>query len=90
MKYTLNKPITIGDAEVSELDLREMTGKDMIEIGFPYLIITSDDAPQIKIQAGVIVKYISKLAAIPPSAVEKISPLDISGLTGVVMGFFGQ
>jgi hypothetical protein len=78
-----------GDTEIAELELREMTGKDIIDVGFPYLIGV-DGGGELKIQASVIVKYVSRLAAVPPSVVEKLSPSDITGLTGVVMGFFGQ
>lgn len=91
MIYKLNKPIQAHGAEVSELDLREPTGQEILDIGFPYLIVIGedDDEQAMRIQAKTVGKYISKLAAIPPSAVGNLSPVDISRLAGVVLGFFG-
>lgn len=90
MIYKLNKPITAHGAEVAELDLREPTGQEIIDIGFPYLIVIGDDDEQsMRIQVKTVAKYISKLAAIPPSAVSTLSPNDISQLAGVVLSFFG-
>lgn len=89
MTYKLSKPVMHGDNEIAELELREMTGKDIIELGFPYLII-AEGGGELKIQVSVIMKYVSRLAAVPPSVIEKLSPSDITGLTGVVMLFFGQ
>ena len=89
MKYKLNKAITAHDAEINELNLREPTGKDVQELGFPYLLIMQDDQEAVQIQAKVIGKYIVRLAGIPPSAVDTISPSDFNGLVGVMMGFFG-
>lgn len=89
MKYPLNKAITAHDAEITELNLREPTGKDVQELGFPYLLIMQDDQEAVQIQAKVIGKYIVRLASIPPSAVDTISAADFNGLVGVMMGFFG-
>lgn len=89
MIYSLNKPITAHDAEINQLTLREPTGKDVQELGFPYLLIMQDDQEAVQIQAKVIGKYIVRLAGIPPSAVDTISPSDFNGLVGVMMGFFG-
>jgi hypothetical protein len=90
MIYKLSKPITAHGAEVTELELREPTGQEIIDIGFPYLIVIGDDDDQaMRIQVKTVGKYISKLAAIPPSSVGMLSPNDISQLAGVVLGFFG-
>lgn len=90
MIYSLNKPITAHGEEINQLTLREPTGQEIFDIGFPYLIVIGDDDEQaMRIQVKTVGKYISKLAAIPPSAVGMLSPNDISQLAGVVLGFFG-
>ncbi|CAM6712775.1 phage tail assembly protein [Leclercia adecarboxylata] len=67
------------------LELREPTGKDVRELGFPYL--TTGDAG-IKLDAGVIAKYVSRLAGIPLSSVDAMSPADLNSISWDVAGFF--
>lgn len=90
MIIKLSKPITAHGEEVTELDLREPTGRDVQDIGFPYLIIMSDDGSAIQIQVKTVGKYVSKLASIPPNAVDQLCAADLSTLSGVVLGFFGM
>jgi hypothetical protein len=91
MKVQFKKPILAHGEEVSEIELREPTGKDVMELGFPYLVIISDgDDQAIEVRAKVVGKYVSRLAGIPPSSLEKVSPEDFSMLMGVVLGFFGK
>ena len=90
MKVTLSTPIQAHGEEVTELDLREPTGEDVIALGYPYLIIIGDDDGQaMEIRPKIIARYVAKLAGIPPSAINKVTPADFSRLTGAVMGFFG-
>lgn len=91
MKVTLSTPIQAHGEEVTELDLREPTAEDVIALGYPYLIIISgdDDSQAMEIRPKIIARYIAKLAGIPPSAINKVTPGDFSRLTGAVMGFFG-
>jgi hypothetical protein len=89
MKITLTKAITAHDKEISELELREPTSKDVQELGMPYVILAGGDDQAIQIQVKTICKYAVRLAAIPPSSVDQLSASDINGLVGVVMGFFG-
>lgn len=67
------------------LELREPTGKDVRELGFPY--VTTGDAG-IKLDAGVIAKYVSRLAGIPLSSVDVMSPADLNSISWDVAGFF--
>lgn len=67
------------------LELREPTGKDVRELGFPY--VTTGDAG-IKLDAGVIAKYVSRLAGIPLSSVDAMSPADLNSISWDVAGFF--
>jgi len=67
------------------LELREPTGKDVRELGFPY--VTTGDAG-IKLDAGIIAKYVSRLAGIPLSSVDAMSPADLNSISWDVAGFF--
>lgn len=90
MKFPLSSSIQAHGEEITELDLREPTAEDVIALGYPYLIIISDDDGQaMEIRPKVIARYVAKLAGIPPSAINKVTPGDFSRLTGAVMGFFG-
>ena len=88
----LSKPITAHGEEVSELNFREPTTKDIIELGLPTLIIPSVDGEStgIEIRQPVIARYVSRLAAIPKGSVEAMAPKDFSLCTAAVMGFFGM
>lgn len=87
----LSKPITAHGDEVSELTLREPTIADVSEIGYPYLVHTSEEADAvIEMRPRVIVKYVSRLAGIPMSSAQQVSLADLSKLQAVVMGFFGE
>jgi hypothetical protein len=90
-KVTLSKPITAHGESVSELELREPTTKDVIELGLPTLIVIGDAGDSgVEIRTKVVARYISRLAAIPMGSVEALALSDHATLTGVVLGFFGQ
>ena len=82
----LSKPITVGDDEIKVLDLREPTVNDITELGYPFLIKDGGVA----IQASVIMAYIVRLSANPPSALKTISVSDFGKLQTAIMGFFGD
>lgn len=86
----LKKPITAHGEQVNSLTLRPPVTKDVIELGYPTLIVMTGDEPAVEIRAKVVAKYISRLASIPMGAVESLDIGDHQVLTGVVMGFFGQ
>jgi hypothetical protein len=88
---TLNKPITAHGKDVSELTLREPNTEDLMEIGYPYLVIMREGADTgIELRPKVIVNYIAKLSGIPPSSAKKLSLGDLNTLQQEVMGFFGE
>jgi hypothetical protein len=91
MKIKFSNPIMAHGEEVLEIELREPTGKDVMELGFPYLIIVSDGEDQaIEVRPKVVGKYVARLGGIPPSSLDKVCPQDFSMLMGVVLGFFGK
>ncbi|MCK9389763.1 MAG: phage tail assembly protein [Sulfuritalea sp.] len=86
----LSKPIKAHGEEISEIELREPTGADVMELGYPYLlIIGEDDAQAMELRPKVVCRYVAKLGKIPPSSLNEVSPADFGQMTGVVMGFFG-
>lgn len=91
MIVKLKKPITAHGQPLQELELREPTGKEIIDIGFPFLMIVTEDTESqaMQIQTKTVAKYISVLGSIPPSSVNELCGADISELMGVVMSFFG-
>ncbi len=90
MIIKLSKPIEAHGATVSELELRQPTVEEVGEIGYPFLILSGDNGGAIELRPKIIMKYASKLAGIPPSALKAISLGDLSELQTAVMGFFGQ
>lgn len=86
----LAKPITVGDIETAILDLREPTVDDVADLGYPFLVMQTDNGTAVQIQARVVLKYVSRLAAVPPSSLKGLALSDLSELNTVVMGFFGD
>lgn len=83
--FTLSRPIVHGSEEITELEFREPTTKDVNTLGMPFKLnadLISEPIP------AVTAKYISRLASIPPSVVEKIDVMDYMKLLYLVMGFF--
>ncbi|RJG06246.1 phage tail assembly protein [Noviherbaspirillum cavernae] len=90
MKIRLSKPIIAHGAEVSELDLADPTSEDVMELGYPYLVVPSDtDDTGIELRPKVVGRYVSRLAKIPMSSVKQMAIADLQQMQGVVMGFFG-
>lgn len=81
----LSKPVRAHGEDVHVLELREPTGKDVRELGFPYT--TTGDAG-VKLDAAVVAKYVSRLASIPMSSVDNMTPADLNTLSWEVAGFF--
>ncbi|BAO88915.1 phage tail assembly protein [Caballeronia cordobensis] len=90
MKVSLSKPITAHAEEVLELDLRDPTAKDVMELGYPYLVVQSDDGQGVELRPKVVARYVVRLAKIPMSSVEQLAIGDLSALQAHVMSFFGQ
>lgn len=86
----LKKPIKVGEEDVTELELREPTVKDITEIGYPYRVSQSTSGSGMEILPAVVIKYVSKLAAVPPSALNGLSISDLTALQTEVMNFFGD
>lgn len=92
IKVLLGKPITAHETEVLEIEFREPTPEDVMQIGTPQLLVPGADGESvgIEIRAKLIGQYIVRLAKIPPSAVRQMSLSDFMRCQGVVMGFFSN
>lgn len=89
MIYTLTKPIEIAGKEVSELDIKEekLDTKLIKRLGFPFTV-GADLTPAPR--PSVCADYISRLAAISPTEVEKLSPKDFMAICWALISFFGE
>lgn len=81
----LTKPISAHGEEITELTLREPTGKDIRVNGYPF---TASGDGQIILIGASVCKYISTLAGIPASSVDALSATDFNALGWAVAGFF--
>lgn len=85
----LSRPVRAHGEDISEIELREPTVKDTIEIGQPFLIIVGDGDTGIRIQNKTVAAYIVRLAAVPMSTVEQLTLADFGAAQAAVLGFFG-
>ena len=91
MKYTLSKPITAHGNEISEIEMREPSTKDVRELGYPFSATPgANGEADLKLFPDIAAKHISRLAAIPMSSVDQIHPGDFLLIHTELCGFFGQ
>ena len=86
-RVRLTTPIEAHGDMITELTLRKPNGKDIRVTGMPFRMGVSDES--IITDAAVVHRYIANLGGIPPSAVDKLSPVDFCTAMEVVLGFFG-
>lgn len=86
----LIKPITAHGEEVVELEFREPTSEDVMEIGMPNLLVPNSDstAVGVEVRTKVVGQYITRLAKVPPSSVKSLALSDFFKCQSVVMNFF--
>lgn len=83
----LKHPVTAHGETMSVLEFNDPTGKDVRELGYPYQM-NQDES--IKLQAHIIAKYIVRLANVPLSTVDQMSPGDLNSAGWLIAGFFLQ
>ncbi|GAB0645611.1 phage tail assembly protein [Leclercia adecarboxylata] len=86
-EMVLNHPVSAHGETISVLEFKEPTGKDVRELGYPYQM-NQDES--IKLQAHIIAKYIVRLAEVPLSTVDQMTPGDLNTAGWLVAGFFLQ
>ena len=79
--YTLVQPITIGSRTVSEMTFRPPVGKDIMELGNPFDILTGQS------NAAVMGAMIGRLAVLEALFIERLSITDWNGCS-VCIGLF--
>lgn len=82
--FKLSKPISAHGEEITELKLREPTGRDIRECGFAHRI----SADGVNFSSNTVMTYIERLADIPPRSVEQIAPKDLFDLSIIISDFF--
>ncbi|HIA3785521.1 TPA: phage tail assembly protein [Escherichia coli] len=83
----LKKPIIAHGETLSVLEFDEPTGKDVRELGYPYQM-NQDES--VRLLAHAVSKYIVRLAKVPQSSVDQMSPADLNAAAWLVAGFFLQ
>ncbi len=86
-ELALSKPIPAHGETLHVLEFSDPTGRDVRELGFPYQM-NQDES--IKLQAHIVAKYVARLAKIPLSSVDEMSPADLNAAGWLVAGFFLQ
>ena len=88
---TLTKAIQAHGKELTELELREPTTEEVMEEGYPYLVVQGNGGVSgVQLQPKVVARYVMRLAGIPLSSVKQLSVQDLQKAQAVVMGFFGE
>ncbi len=85
MKVLLTKPIMAHDEEVIELELKEPSTKLTRRLGLPYRL---DERGIPYPVADVAANFIVRLAGIPSSSVDELSPVDFNNLALIIISFF--
>lgn len=87
--FKLSKPIKAHGDEITELVLSEPTAKDVRELGYPFMAMPgANGVAEPKLYPDIGAKYISRLAKIPMSSVDQLTPGDLFVLHSEVCGFF--
>ncbi len=87
---TLSKPIEAHGEQVSKLEIREPTGRDLRVHGNPFrLVMATKDGqdPYPVFDAAVCAALLSELAGIPPSSVDQMSMIDTMNAQYAIFGF---
>ncbi|MCW0137447.1 phage tail assembly protein [Escherichia coli] len=81
----LKRPITAHGETLSVLGLMSPPGSDVRELGYPYQM-NQDES--VRLLAHVVSKYIVRLAKVPQSSVDQMSPADLNAAAAwLVAGF---
>ena len=88
MTFPLPKPIKAHGKEMTELTIKEPTGKDVIAVGTPVDFDPTQDPPRLYMNTQKMAAMISRLAEVPPSSVEQLSPKTISQIGWILAPFF--
>lgn len=77
----LKTPIRHGEEEITSVEVREPTAKDIRKIGFPFTGGTD-------ISGQKIFDYAVELVGLPPSVIGQMSARDFTEISGIIANFF--
>lgn len=83
----LSQPVMVHGEEVSFLEFREPTSKDILALGTPMTFTAEGD---VRVDMGVVGKYIVRLAGVNGKSLETMARKDLMNCTQVVNVFFQQ
>jgi hypothetical protein len=83
---TLTKSLTAHGQTCSTITIREPTGKDLRQCGYPFII--SKEGQERKIDGEAISKLIANCSQIPLSSVDMMGPADWNEAMAAVISFF--
>ena len=81
----LSVPVKAHGEDVSFLEFREPTSKDLLELGTPMTFTGGGD---VRLDLSVVGKYVVRLAGITAKSLEQMKPVDLMKCAQVVSGFF--
>ena len=82
---SLSAPVKAHGEDVSFLEFREPTSKDLLDLGTPMTFTGSGD---VRIDLAVVGKYVVRLAGVTAKSLEQMKPADLMKCAQVVSGFF--
>lgn len=85
--FKLTKPIMILGKEVSELNIKEPTGKDVRECGFPFETSTQNKKSRMSFDSEVMGLYIERLCDVPAGSIDRMSTSDFMDLGLMIVNF---
>jgi hypothetical protein len=86
----LSRFLSHGDDEITALSLRQPTVEDVADLGYPFSLIVDDGDTRMEVKAKTVLKYASRLAAVPPSVLKGMALADFMATQTEIMGFFGD
>jgi hypothetical protein len=72
----LSKPIEAHGEQVTVLNFREPTARDLLSIGNPVIFDPISDPPKVTHDERKMTQMMSALAAVPPSSIQQLTPRD--------------
>jgi hypothetical protein len=91
MKIPLSQPIKAHGEELHVLELAEPGTKDVRELGYPFSATPgANGEADLKLFPEIGARYIVRLAKIPMSSVDQLTPGDFLIIHTELCGFFGE
>lgn len=86
VKIELSRPITSINLEITVLELREPTGKDLMAVGNP-MKFSADEGGSVGFDAAIMGRMIARLGNITMQAVESMAAADFFRCQAEIAGF---